>query len=210
MVTIKEFPKEEIEQAEIFYIDQYIANGANLTNSTGRSWGVVEHTPEVVAKMAEIQRNRKAEINAKISATLTGRKMDPETYAKLLVKVNSPEWKEKMSKVHKGKSLTEEQKAHLSEFHTGRKRPPETGAKISAALKGRKKTPEHVERSAAAHRGMKWGPQSEEHRAKLSAAQKGIKRGPWTPEHRAAMIESRLRNKELRMQSVNQLEEQVA
>lgn len=164
MEILEEYPAEneaDMKSAEEFYISYLKFLGSPLTNSTHLSCGVVQHSPEIRAKMSEIQKLRKPEVNAKISATLAGRKMDPERYAKLLARVQSPEWKEKMSKVHKGKKLTDEQKEHLSKIRTGMKIPG-VGAKISASLKGKPKSPEHIEKSAAAHRGKKLGPQTPE------------------------------------------------
>lgn len=171
MTVIKEYTADQIEQAEIFYIDHYKSIGCSLTNSTSRSWGVVEHSPETILKMEEFQRARGKEVNAKISATLKGRKMTPERYAKHLARTSSPEWKAKMSLVHKGKKLTQEQKDHLSKLRTGYKIPG-VGQKISEALKGKPKSAEHIEKSAAAHRGKKLGPQTPEQIASRTAARK--------------------------------------
>lgn len=168
-------PEEEIRKTEEFYISYLKSLGAPLTNGTPKSAGVVQHTPEALAKMAEFQRNRKAEVNQKISKTLKGRKMSPEQYAKHMERVNSPEWKARMSQVHKGKKLSQAEKDHISEVQTGRKRSAETCKNISAALKGHVKSEEHRRNMALSHLGKPMGPQTPEQIAKRVEATKRTK-----------------------------------
>lgn len=180
MEILDECPEDDIEELkrlEEFYINYFKFLGAPLTNGTPKSFGVVSHTPETIAKMADIQKNRKAEINAKISNTLKGRKMSPEAYASLMKKVNSPKWKARMSKIHKGKKLTEEQKQHLRSIKLGVKRSPDFCRKVSAALKGKPKSPEMIAKLAEINRNRVYAPQTEEHKANRRAAfQKAMER----------------------------------
>lgn len=178
MEVLEELPdatEEEIKTTEMFYISYLMSLGAPLVNGTTKSFGVVNHTPEALERMSEIQRNRKAEVNQKISNTLKGRKMSPEQYAKHMERVNSPEWKAKMSQVHKGKKLTDAQKQGVSKFHTGRIRPKETGDKIAAALLGKPKSPEHVLALSRGHKGISNGPMPQAQKDKISASNRRTK-----------------------------------
>lgn len=175
MEIVEEFPIEQVDElmkAEEFHINYLKFLGAPLTNSTEKSFGVVEHTPEAIAKMQAFQASRSAKTNEKISNSLKGRKMPAEQYEKFLNRINSPEWKAKMSKVHKGKTLTEEQKQYLSKIQLGSKKSEETKRKIAESMKGKIKTAEHVEKIAAFNRGRKLGPQTPEQIAKRMAAKR--------------------------------------
>lgn len=93
-----------------------------------------------------------------------------------------PGYREKMSNLHKGKTLPDEQKAKIGYAHRGRKLPPERAAalakanqirtqsaehcaKMSAYWKGRAKTPEQIAKMAATKRGR---PLTADHRIKLA------------------------------------------
>lgn len=180
MDVIDECPPHEVEELEEFYISYFKFLGCNLTNSTGKSFGVVNHSPETIEKMSAIQSSRRAEVNDKISRSLIGIPMDASRREKHLLRVNSPEWKAKMSQVHKGKTLTESQRQHLSKIRSGWKWNEETKRKISAAHKGKAKSPEHIK--------------------KIADTQRGSKRGPQTPEQIAARMASTRATKELKKQ----------
>ena len=80
----------------------------------------------------------------------------------------SKETRQKISKVHKGKIVSEASRKKMSEVRKGVKRATfsdETRQKMSEAKKGKK-----------------CGPFSESHRKALSEAQKGVKRGPMSDE----------------------------
>jgi group I intron endonuclease len=103
-----------------------------------------------------------AEMRAKISAALTGRRMSKEAAAKSA----------KTRTGMKGKPHTPETKAKMSVSATTRvRRPhtPETKAKLSQAATGRKLTPEHVAKTSAANIGRH---PSMETRAKRSQSMK--------------------------------------
>lgn len=178
MEIIEEYPSDQVEdimEAEEFYITYLKFLGAPLTNATTKSWGVTSHTPETLAKMAEFQSARDKSVNMKISRSLKGRPLAPEHAERLRARLNSPEWKAKMSLVHKGKKLSEEQKAGISKFHKGSTKSEETKQRISAALKGKPKTPEHMEKIAAFNRGKKLGPQTPEQIAARMAASRATR-----------------------------------
>lgn len=98
-----------------------------------------------------IRRSHSEEQNAKISATLKGKRKSEETKRKMSAaqkgkpscmkgKHHSDETKRKMSEAQKGKKLSEEHKAKISTNHKGMKgkhHTEETKAKISAILTGR-------------------------------------------------------------------------
>ena len=94
------------------------------------------------------------EWRAKVSASLMGRIVIPETRAKISV-------------AHTGREHSAETRARISEAKRGCKMSDEARAKMSAALKGKPKTAEHRAKIAAARIGTK---RSDETRAKISAA----------------------------------------
>ena len=76
--------------------------------------------------------------------------------------IHSPETRQRLSEINKGKSLSDQHKAAISSGLQGRIVPEETRAKIGAA-------------NSAAQKGKPKGPKSEEHREKLRTAQLGRK-----------------------------------
>ena len=70
----------------------------------------------------------------------------------------------------------------MSERLRDKKRPAEWGLNISKAQKGKTLTPEHI--------------------AALKAGQKGCKKPPRTVEHKQKLVDSRKRNKLLRLQNM--------
>ena len=110
------------------------------------------------------------QVKIEISAALKGRKLSPETCAK-------------MGAAKKGRKMSPEFCAKMSVVHKGKKISPETCAKISAALKGIKFSPETLAKMSAVKKGRKRSP---EFCANLSAALKGIKKSPETITKRQA------------------------
>ena len=110
----------------------------------------------------------------------------------------SDETKKKLSSANKGKKHTKETKAKLSASHKGKKQSEEHKANISAAKKGKPSTkkgkttpPEVRAKISAGKKGKKIGPQSEEHKAKLSASQKGKKKSEETKAKRSASMKGK-------------------
>ena len=77
---------------------------------------------------------------------------------------------------------TQKFKDRMSERLRDKKRPAEWGLNISKAQKGKTLTPEHI--------------------AALKAGQKGCKKPPRTVEHKQKLVDSRKRNKLLRLQNM--------
>ena len=103
-------------------------------------------------------------------------------------RVFSPEHRAKLSAAKKGKVHSPETRAKIGAARKGRTHAPETRAKIGAASKGRTHTPEARAEIGAVHKGntyRKGKKHSPETRAKMSAARKGKPKGPQSPEHRA-------------------------
>lgn len=115
------------------------------------------------------------------------------------------EVREKLSKSHKGKTLSQEHKRKLSEFQSNRKRKPlsqETKDKIAEKAKGRKVSQETRYKIAEAGKGRQL---SQEARDKIAASKRGKKRPPnvgaavaeanrkriWTEEMRAKLSKNK-------------------
>ena len=125
---LEECTKEELDEKEMFYIAKYKSTqkefGYNMTEG-GKGYSGT-HTEEHTRKVADAQRGKPkpsptAETLAKRSASLRGLKK-PKSFS------------EKMSIIHKGKMISEEQRQ-----------------KISQALKGRKLSAEHIEKLKGKH-----------------------------------------------------------
>lgn len=142
----------ELIEYEQLCIDE-LNSAYNICRVAGSTRGTVKSV-ECRQKISEKAKGREwtDEAKAKVSATLTGRKMSRDFSEKLLGNQRA-----------KGLKHTDEWKAANSERHKGSKRPKdaEYRRKISEALKG--------------------VPHSAERRAKQSEAQRGIKRGPRGP-----------------------------
>jgi len=191
---LEEHPQENVQDwrdAEEFYIRYFSFLGNKLTNIFVHSLSGIEPTAEARKNLSLVQRMRtdqtKAQIAEKISKSLKGRPMPEEQRQRLAEFHNTDEWKEFMSKVHKGKKLSDEEKLKISQFQTGRKRSQETRAKQSAALKKYKRTPEHIEKIRLAQTGVPRGPMPQATIDKIRAAHLGKKRGPMTPEQKAKL-----------------------
>ena len=93
-----------------------------------------KHSDKDRANMVAAQKLRLPETNAKISKTLTGRKLSPEHKAKISAGLKcrklSPEHKAKISKALKGNRLSDESRVKLSESLKGRKLSDEHRAKL--------------------------------------------------------------------------------
>jgi len=125
-----------------------------------------------------------AEHRAKISAGNTGKKISPETRAKISA---SNTGKIPWNKGKKG-IYSAEHRAEISAWQIGRKRSPETRAKISASKTGKKLSPEHrAKLSANTPRFWQGKKRSPETKAKLSAINTGKK---LSPETKAKLIAS--------------------
>ena len=109
-----------------------------------------ERSAEHRRKLSEANKGKKgkpisAEHRRKLSEAikrkLTGRKLPPETRAKMSEsrkgKKHSEETRAKMSKAHKGKTKSDEIRANMSKAQKGRVTSEETRRKISKAHKGR-------------------------------------------------------------------------
>jgi len=106
----------------------------------------------------------------------TGRKVSKET-------------REKMSIAKKGKKLSEDTKEKIRQRAIGRKASEKTRKILSESHKGLE----------PGNKGKKMGPRSEEVKNQISEKLKGRKKPPRTKDHVQKIIESRKRNKELKL-----------
>ena len=77
------------------------------------------------------------EFRLKMSKITKGRKMSEETKQKLRDRVFTPEWRQKISEASKGKVVSKETRQKLREANLGNKLSEETKQKISIANKGK-------------------------------------------------------------------------
>lgn len=143
------------QEAERFWIESLRQLGCRLTNLTTGGEHGTKPSLESRRKMSEYQRNRPAEINARMAASLRGKR-------------RTPEQKERMRQA--ALKQTPEKRDSIRNTLTGRKRPAEVCAKMSASKKGWKPTQQWIERQRAAKIGR---PLTAEHAAKIGAALKG-------------------------------------
>ena len=157
----------------------------------------------------------------KLSLANLGRKMSPEAVEKnrlghIGIRV-SDATKEKLRLTSSGKKHTEASKKKMSEWQIGRKMSPEAIAKSSAARRGRKTSDETKAKISAATKGV---PKSAETIARMSesakernwkpsekmieAAKKANTGKKFSPEVIAKRIETRKRNKELKLSVAQQ------
>ena len=166
---IEECAPEILEKREQFWMDHYNAygrHGYNIALVAGRAMLGRNHTDEAKAKISEAQkakqhslwRKRSDETRAKISEANKGKKLSPETRAKLseAAKNCSPETRAKLSEAKKGNQNrlghkhSDEAKAKMSEAGKGKPKSNETKAKLSASQLGKKHTEETKAKISAA------------------------------------------------------------
>ena len=78
--------------------------------------------------------------------------------------------REKISRTHKGREMSEEHRKHLSDAKKGKSLSEETKEKISLALKGKTMSEDHKEKLSQALKGRVF---SDEHKANISKGKKG-------------------------------------
>lgn len=161
MEIIDEVLHSEWRAAEAAYIIFYQEEGCSLVNALpgGQGFGSEQDHPFFGKTFS-------AEVRARMSAGLKGKKKSPEHCAKVSAalkgKKASPETRAKLSATHRGIKLSREHRARISAAHRGDKH----------HYYGKKLSPEHCAKLSVAHRGII---QSPETRAKLSKANKGRK-----------------------------------
>ncbi len=96
----------------------------------------------------------------------------------------TPEHRALMSKIHKGKVVSEETRKKIGDIQRG---------KLGKGL-GTQRSEETRKRMSSAHIGV---PLTDEHRARISAGQTGKKRKPFTDEHRRNLSLGQQRRKEI-------------
>lgn len=174
------------------------------------------HSEESKKKMSDARKGRKdgpksTETKQKISKALTGKKRRPNSQwsnekrsETLRGRKLSADHIEKISQSKKGVSHTCTHKEAISK---AKKESPwvatdEQRTKMSDDRKGRKQNSEWVEKRAEKCRGKKYGPQTDDHRAKVSAALKGKPKPPRSPDHIKKQQESRMRTLALKKESL--------
>lgn len=132
-----------LERALIAEHGTYVRTGAGYNKTIGGDGGVPgrKATPEEIERTRRIWlgKNLPDHMKQKISATLKGRYMSPETRAKI-------------ADANRGKHVTEETRRRISLANRGRKDNIETRVKKSISAKGKPKSPEHRAAMSAAAR----------------------------------------------------------
>lgn len=119
-------------------------------------------------------------------------------------RILAEESRQKLSKSHKGKPLSEEHKAKIKATRlVGIPRSAETKAKISAAQQGRRATHEAVERMRLINENKRGKPLSVQHRESIRKARTGTHR---SEETKAKIRASLLARKRLVIQPAHSLE----
>lgn len=164
---------DELKAAEIRWIQELRAAGADLLNHTDGGDGVLGWKPspeELAPRSARMMgagnpnfgKSRPDEVKELIRQKLTGRPSgslgipkSEEHKAKLRGRHVSDETRRKMSEAakrrganNKGKPMSDEQKEKLRQAALGRTLSAEARAKVSEAHRGRPKSPEHRARIA--------------------------------------------------------------
>ena len=129
---------EELNAAEIYWIDFLKKAGCNLTNDTAGGEGLRNPNEETRARMSAAKVGK-----IPYAATLP---KSAETREKIrqanLGKKRSPKSKERQSASNKGRVFSEETRAKISLAKKGKPKSPETRVKLSEAAKRRFQTPE--------------------------------------------------------------------
>jgi len=136
-------------ERENFYVTKFKSadgrNGYNTLVKAGSAAGY-RHTAEAKRKMSDGQKKIPYEQRLTFCVSFAGRKHSEETKQKMREsnRHTSPtaEQRAAISKVHKGKIISDEHKAIVSKATALKNKTPEMRAKVSAALKGRVFTPE--------------------------------------------------------------------
>jgi len=144
---IQEVPDGLQHEAECYWISYFLQIGCPLTNGTRGGEGMLGHSPS-------------PETRAKLSAAAKRQFEDPTA-------------RDAVSRVHRGKQISEEHRAIVSAAskakwerwrQEGMQASPETRSKISAARKGTLMSEESRSKISSTSKGR---PKSEEHRAKI-------------------------------------------
>lgn len=146
--------QEQADQAEIYWIQYFdsINNGYNVKEGgsagahseetkakIGASGRGRKVSPESIAKMKKVQKNRPKEVNRKISEALMGNKNAVgNSPSEETLKKRSESLKGNQN--CKGRVLSEETKAKIGASNKGKKRSDEARAKMRAAKLGKKRS----------------------------------------------------------------------
>lgn len=136
-------------EAEQRWIAAYREQGADLTNSTKGGVGCLgyRHTDEAKLKMSRVHKGRPSE---KRGIPISDEQREKNRAASLRQYQENPGLRDEISRVHKGKTISEAQRKAVSEAtkrrwqqwrESGQRVSDETRAKISAARKGKKMPP---------------------------------------------------------------------
>lgn len=167
MIELETVEDDWIE-AEMFWIAYMRSLGARLTNHTLGGEGALgfKHSPECLAILSEIAKNRSPEYKANMSIAQKDKKLSLETRAKISETLRNlpPEIRFKMSEASRANNRTPEHKAKLSA--SSKNSTPEHRAKISIAMTGRIVSEETRAKQSASLTGRVF---TEEHRNGLSS-----------------------------------------
>lgn len=171
---------------ESHYITLYrSADGKNGYNSLvqGGSARGYKHTDEARRRMSEAQKKIPIEVRLTYCRSFTGRQHTAETKAKMSANSKrvrpTPEQRQRISEVHKGKTISDWHRAISAETCRKRNSTPEHIEKVRAALKGRKMSEEQKAKLSASTMGR---PVTDEAKEKIRAKLKGR---VFSAEHRA-------------------------
>lgn len=149
IIEVEVVAVEDRVDAERRWIDRYRQQGADLTNSTKGGVGCLgyRHSSEAKDKMS---RQRKGQPRPKDPSIYTPEVRERLRQATIRQFAENPARREAVSRVHKGKTISEENRQAVSKAakkrwqqwrESGQTTSAETRAKISAANKGRKPPP---------------------------------------------------------------------
>lgn len=155
--------EEDALTHEKFLISTFRSMGFSLCNMTEGGDGVTSEswTPELRQVLSKSRLGKKLsdETRKRMSISATGRPMSKEAI-------------EKTAAFHRGRKRGEETLRKMSESLKGKnlgvKRPRDVVDKIAKILTGKKRSDETKAKMSASMNGIKKGPQSEEHKRKIS------------------------------------------
>jgi hypothetical protein len=176
MRILQEVSSDFAPSAEKYWISYFLKIGCRLTNLTEGGEGTVgyHHTQESRRKMSIARGGRNFR---------AGTKHTPETIEKLRAatkrQFENPEARADVSRVHRGKVISPENRIVISEANkrrweewraSGSKMPPEFGAKVRASKIGKHLSEECKAKISATTRGVPKSPESKaKKRATLAA-----------------------------------------
>jgi hypothetical protein len=166
----------------------------NLTDG-GEGMSGYKHTEEAKKNIKEKRKNQvfTDETKKKLSESLKKRHEDGSISPPMLGKHHTKEFKEYLSKLYTGRTVTEEQKRKISIAHKGRKHSPEFGQNISKRQTGKKTSEETKQKQRLASK-ERWSKMSEEDKIKIAKNLSESNKGRIISEERKAKVSKQFTN----------------